>query len=381
MSDGSTLAARDARWARVVALGAAATALACSPEVAHLSDCEPSEGVTPICGFVNPEDLALVAGTPWIVVAEFPPAGEAGSLVLFRSVDGERRRVYPAGPDEGLLSASRPVPGWGDPECPGPPDLERFAPHGIDTRRDAQVAGALAVVNHGGRQAVELFEVGYAAGGPALGWRGCVVLPEGTWPNDVAFWPGGGFAVTNMMHPPEGSGGVWSGVKLAMGATTGNVLRWSPDTGLQPLAGSEGSGPNGVAVSPDGSQVFFAEWGAKRLVRLRLDEEPSRTSIDMPMRPDNLSWARDGRLLVAGQRGGFGEVLGCGQLESGTCRIDYTVVSVEPTTLETREILVREATSIGAVSTSLHVGGELFIGTFAGDRIARARYPRPDPIH
>lgn len=363
--------------ASCAALGAAlATATACSRSAEVLSECVDGNGLVAVCGFTNPEDLALVPATPWIIVSQYPREGEAGSLVAFRAIDSRRRTVYPDGPDEGLLSAAAPVPGWGDPACPGPPDALRFTPHGIDARSDANGAGVVAVVNHGGREAVELFEVGYAAGGPALGWRGCVVMPDGSWPNDVAFWPGGGFAVTDMMRPMDGSGAMWSGLRLAFGADTGRVWRWTPGEGMAVVPGSEGSGPNGVAVSPDGTEVFFAEWGARRLVRLRLDGERARSEIELPIRPDNLSWSRDGRLLVAGQKGGMGEILACGDLESGTCALDYAVVVVEPASLDRLAVIEGDPRITGAVSSALHVGGELFLGTFAGDRIVRMRFAR-----
>jgi hypothetical protein len=349
---------------------------ACSRTAEVLTDCADGAGMTAICGFTNPEDLALIPGTPWIVVSQFPPEGEAGSLVAFRTTGSRRRVVYPGGPDRGLLGASTPQPGWGDPACPGPPDPGRFAPHGLDVRGDVSGAGVVAVVNHGGRQAVELFEVGYAAGGPALGWRGCVVMPDGSWPNDVAFWPGGGFAVSDMMKPLDGSGATWSGLKLALGADTGRIWRWTPEEGLVAVEGSEGSGPNGVAVSADGTEVFFAAWGARRLVRLRLDGQPRRSEVELAIRPDNLSWSRDGRLLVAGQRGGFGEILACGQVEAGTCALSYAVLDVEPSSLEQRVLIENDDEITGAVSSALQVGGELFLGTFAGDRIVRTRYPR-----
>ena len=67
--------------ASVLAPIAVASAVACSPEVSTLAGCEADDGITPICGFVNPEDIALVASTPWIIVSEFPPAGRAGALV------------------------------------------------------------------------------------------------------------------------------------------------------------------------------------------------------------------------------------------------------------------------------------------------------------
>ncbi|MGH0036721.1 MAG: hypothetical protein ACQGVK_16985 [Myxococcota bacterium] len=377
-SDGESgsIARASRRGAVLVCAGLAALA-ACSRSADVLDGCGDAEGWSSICEFSNPEDIALVPGTPWIVVSEFPPEGEAGALVAFRAIDERRRTLYPDGPDEGLLSAAAPMAGWGDPECPGPPDRAVFAPHGIDVRSDPNGAGVLAVVNHGGRHSVELFEIGYAAGGPALGWRGCVPMPPGVWPNDVAFWPGGGFAVSHMMTPMEESGGMLSGLKLAVGADTGRVLRWTAHDGMRPIEGSEGSGPNGVAVSADGTEVFFAEWGGRRLVRLRLDERPGRRELELDIRPDNLSWSRDGRLLVAGQRGGFGEILGCAEIERGTCALGYAVLAVEPSSLESRTLVEsrEEGEVTGAVSSALHVGGELFLGTFAGDRVVRTRFP------
>jgi len=364
-------------------LVAGATALwaggvvACSPDPVALTGCEPRGEVEPLCGFRNPEDLARLPGAAWVVVSEMAREELPGHLTGLRAPDDRRRRLFPGGVGGDALDARQPWDGWGDPDCPGPPEAERFAPHGLDVSLGGRSLGKLAVVNHG-REAVELFEVAYAEGGPALGWRGCVSLPEGSWANDVAFHPDGGFVVSDMLPPPGGVKALWAGMRIAFGADTGRLWRWQPESGLEPVPDSEASGPNGVAVSPDGSQIFLAEWGAQRVVRLRSDGEPRRAAAPLDFHPDNLSWTRDGRLLVAGQRAPLGEVLACGEVTEGTCGLPYAVVALEPTSLEV-EMLVDGSTpeATGAVSAALQVRGDLFLGTFAGDRLVRLPMPRP----
>ena len=341
---------------------------------AVLTDCVAADGVTPICGFQNPEDLVALPGGAWIAISQYEAEGAPGSLIGFRNSDGAKRLLFPGAETD--LGSDRPVDGWGDPACPGPPDATIFAPHGIDVSRSPKKTPVLAVVNHGGREAIELFEVGYARGGPALGWRGCVPLPEDVWLNDVALLGDGSLMATHMFSPLDDFEGVADLVRMLTGGDTGEVLAWRQDTGWVAVPGSHGAAPNGIAVSQDGRELYFSEWSGGRLVRVRLDvgDATRRTHIDVPHLPDNLNWTRDGRLLVTGQFGPLGDVLACGQIESGTCGLGFSVIRVEPATLETEELLHHSGTSMGAGSAALQVGDEMLIGTFAGDRIARAPY-------
>jgi hypothetical protein len=356
--------------ALVASVGVAA---GCSAPEA-LSECNPADGLTPICGFLNPEDLATLPGGAWIAVSQLGGQGVPGSLLAFRNSDGSRRVLYPGG--EYDLSSEQPAAGWGDAACPGPPDVGVFMPHGIDVARAQRQPPRLAVVNHGGREAIELFEVGYARGGPALGWRGCILLPDDVMANDVALLADGSLMATDMLAPLDDFEGAADVARMFVGSDTGEVLAWRADVGWVAVPGSEAVTPNGIAVSADGFDLYFSEWSAGRLVRIRLSESGPgrRTSIELPHLPDNLSWTRDGHLLVTGQEGPLGDVLGCAQIESGTCAVGFSVIRIEPATLETELLLAHPGTAMGAASSSLQVGDELLIGTFAGDRIARASY-------
>jgi hypothetical protein len=346
--------------------------LACGVRPTAITECIAADGVTPICGFENPEDLAPLPGASWIVVSQFAgwQAGDRGSLVAYRVADGRKRTLYPTSE----LGGSE-APAWGSPDCPGPPDPAGFAPHGIDVDLRTQ---RLAAVVHGAREAVELFEIGQSRAGPVLRWRGCVVMPEGVGINDVAFLPDGGFVVTKMFSL-GGFAQLVSMARMLVGATSGHLLEWHPGAGLRQVPGSEGRAPNGVAASPDGRELYFAEWGGAGLVRLRrhADGSVERASVELGHHPDNITWTRDGRLLVTGQIGRIGELFACGSTEVGTCRLPFSVYRVEPASLDAQLVLEHPATAQGAGTVALEVGDEIFIGTFDGDRIARAALRRP----
>ena len=345
--------------------------LACGGGPSAIVECVAADGVTPICGFQNPEDLAHLPGASWIAVSQFPglSGGATGSLVAYRVADGRRRVLFP---DPDASPSVKPT--WGSPECPGPPDPAGFGPHGIDVdRRNYR----LAAVVHGAREAVELFEIRQSPEGPQLEWRGCVVMPEGVGINDVALLPDGGFVVTKMFSL-GGVAQVVSMLRMLAGATTGHLLEWHPDSGLQQVPESEGVAPNGVAVSADGRALYFAEWGRSGLVRiLRLpDGSVERRFVALDHRPDNLTWTRDGHLLVTGQVGPIGELFACGSTEQGTCGLPFSVYRVEPVSLDAQLVLAHPGTGHGAGTVALEVGDEIFLGTFDGDRIGRAALRR-----
>ena len=54
-----------------------------------------------------------------------------------------------------------------------------------------------------------------------------------------------------------------------------------------------------------------------------------------------------------------------------------SVYRVEPASLDAQLVLEHPATAQGAGTVALEVGDEIFIGTFDGDRIARAALRRP----
>jgi len=264
-------------------------------------------------------------------------------------------------------AAAETVAGRGAADCPGPPGRDGFMPHGIDLAADGRT---LLVVNHGGREAVEIFELEVGGDGPRLSWQGCVPLPGAGMMNDVAALPEGGFVVSDFLPREPGFG---TAVDLMLGRPTGELRRWQPGTGWQAVPDTAAVAPNGVAASRDGTRLFVALWGESRLASLDRDGG-ERREIELPMRPDNLSWAPDGSLLVAGQKGSLAATMACGGIEGGACALPFVVMRVDPESLAAEVVVDHDpAVAGGAASVAIEHDGTLWIGTFAGDRLLRRR--------
>jgi hypothetical protein len=331
--------------------GAALLLAACGGGPPAISECVASDTLTPLCQFQNPEDLAVVGD--WLLVSQFPAGGKPGSLVAFRPSDGAKRTLYPV--DEGGPAQGACADGLA-------PPAQDFAPHGID------LAGTtLLVVNHASREAIEEFALGADDAGPTLAWRRCTPLPDDASANDVAALNSGGFVATKMLERPQ----LLGMLKLAFGANSGALLRFVPAaTAWEVVPNTLGRGPNGVEEAPDGT-LYVAEWAALRIVRVAPDGS-GRTEIPLDFSPDNLSWASDGRLLVAGQRASPFDVPRCASLDQGTCPLASVVVAVDPHTLKVTKLVDDDpATTLGAASIAVELADALWIGTFAGDRLVK----------
>jgi sugar lactone lactonase YvrE len=351
----------------MLALAGATLLVGCAPD--PIVGCDPSGDLAPLCGLRNPEDLVVAPGGEWLIASEFrsPLEGEGGgALAAVRTSDGTITRLFGR---DATADGGAAMPGVGAADCPGPLRADALMPHGIDLTADGRT---LLVVNHGGREAVEIFGLELGDDGPSLSWQGCVPLPGGGMMNDVAALPGGGFVVTDFLPREPGFG---TAVDLMLGRPTGEVRRWQPGQGWQAVPGTAAVAPNGVVASKDGTRLFVALWGDSKLARVELDGS-GRREIELPMRPDNLSWAPDGSLLVTGQKGSLAGVVACGGIESGSCALPFVVMRVDPETLAAEAVVDHDpATAGGAASVAIEHDGTLWIGTFAGDRLLRRPVP------
>jgi hypothetical protein len=358
------------------------TALRCLAALAGLASqacggdpvvsCEAVGDARPVCGFLTPEDLALLPDGEHVLVSEYGCMNgqHPGALALF-DLDTEERRVLFRGGD-----ALRDGPDWGDATCPGPPP-PAFSPHGIHLARRPDGALQLLVVQHGGRESVELFEVREGAEGWQLAWRGCAVAPTDVWMNDVVALPEAGFLVTHMM--PRRDGGARQLFELVKAAflrrPTGAVYQWTPAGGFAKLPGSEMPFANGIELSADGATIFVnsSSAGEVRRIDRRSGELTGSAAVSGP---DNSTWADDGRLRVASFTGPGLELAACNDLRQGACPASFAIVAVDPVSLETETLYAGSGAPMGGGTVGLEVGDELFVGSFAGDRILRVKLRR-----
>jgi len=307
--------------------------------------CVDAADVKFVCGQQGPEDLVIVPGGAWVVTGVF---GGAGGINLLRVSDRTTTKAYPSASAKDRLDAKTYD------KCPGPPDASKFTTHGLSILPGRRNVHRLFVVGHGGREAIEVFELDARPQTPVLTWIGCAVAADPIGLNSVRGLPDGGFIASNFL--PRG-GAPAATQRMMTGEKNGELWEWHTASGWQKVPGSEAAGANGLEMSNDGKTLYVAAWGSQSFFRLsRGKTPPTRDEIPLGFRVDNIRWARDGSILAAGQ--------GTGQAAS-------TVVKVDPKTLTVKEVLKRPAgNGFGAATVAVEVGSSYWIGSFAGDRIA-----------
>ena len=305
--------------------------------------CVASDGY--ICGQNAPEDLVAM-GTEWAVAGAYAGTGGVG---LIRLRDRMSMTAYPSASAKEQLDAKT------YPQCPGPP-RGAFTTHGVYVAPGNGPTHKLFVVGHGARESIEVFNVDARGATPVLTWIGCVIAPGQVSLNSVRGLPGGGFITTNFLPRDQQIQVLFEGKK------NGELWEWHTASGWQKVPGSEASGANGVEISDDGKTLYMALWGSQSFIRLsRGANPPVREEIILGFRIDNIHWAKDGRLLGAGQVGQ-----------------DWRVVKIDPRTLEVEEIYSqKDMPGFGGGTVALEVGSTLWVGSYRGDRIAIVPNPKP----
>ncbi len=328
-------------------------------------ECEPKGNARPICGFSNPEDIVALPGDQAILIGEYGASAAFSGRLLVLELESEKQHTVFRG-GQGMATAE---PGWGDPACTTPPDA-KFNSHGIDLVRRDDGRLQLLVIQHGSREAVELFEVMGAGTDWQVAWRGCVPSPPNASLNSIAGVSNGDFYTTQMvpLEPP---------IDLSQGLprhVTGHAFAWSQsEASFRKIEGTDGAMPNGIVASPDGRFIYMnatAEHSVRK-VEVATGRELGRATVDSP---DNARWAPDGHVLIASiKRDITGEDFGaCVSIQQGACSIPFKIVALDPDSMTIVETLyATDGAPMGAGTVGLRVGDELFIGSFHGDRILR----------
>ena len=324
-----------------------------------LMDCGAHGGsVEILCGTRSPEDLEPTPDGKFLIVSQFVNGrggtGGAG-LVLFDLA----KKTFTK-----MTVKEEPRKDWGDPACPGPPG-GALLPHGISLSRRAGSGKALQlyVVNHGGRQSMEMFELKRAGPGWELAWHGCFVSKQDY--NDVAALADGGFIATHptaLRAPGDTS-------NLLGGQATGYVVRWAAAGGEVELPDTRIGYPNGVIVTPDQHYMYVNAWTAREVHKYDLKEGKETDVIKLKFMPDN--YPSDEKSPGNCRWGGGNSR----RLSGGKRRAVHTRVrrcgEIDPATMEAQTLLdwKGKISPISGVSVALKAGTSLYLGAFQGDRI------------
>jgi hypothetical protein len=343
---------------------------------ASASACAAIGNLVPYCGLPNPEDLEVLPGGSGVIASDMRiamgPAGIVGQPGSLKWLDLNTRAVnvlYPS------TSAPPGRPDWGDAACPGEIGAA-LMPHGIHLSRRSEGAWQLLVVNHGGRESVEFFELtGKKGTGKdrhwTLSWRGCVVPPALNHLNDVAALPGGGFLVSTM-HTLGNTETRNAMRRAEQGENTGFLWRWTPGEGLSHQAGSDSPMPNGVQVDVIGHYAYLDtanQGGDVRKLDLARGEVVGTVAVP---NPDNASWTADGRLLVAGVAAGASSMT-CFAKPDAPCPVASEIYSIDPGTMRAERLFSHSGPPLGGATVAVQLGSDLLIGSCFGDRIMAVR--------
>lgn len=334
------------------------------------ADCSGDDRSGFVCGLASPEDLVAIPDSEWIVASGLKQTDQPGKLFL---IDRQRKSATILFPDTSLkIRHDREAYG----ECPGPVDVKTFSAHGINLRTEGGGISTLYVMNHGDREAIEIFTLAPTEDTQALTWVGCVILPKGSLGNGVAPLMDKGLAAT-LMVVPEFIGGesaspenqsVWV-PKLRDGEVSGYAASWFPDTGWQRISGAEASGPNGIETSSDSQWVWIANWGNQEVVRASSDGHTKPTVIKLNFSPDNLRWGDDGMLWVAGASTSPAAYFQCWATPG--CRNEYAIGKIDPARLAIEIVPHPDMhPHFGDATSALMIDGEIWLGTHPGDRAA-----------
>jgi hypothetical protein len=335
--------------------------------------CEGSGQYSYLCGLESAEDLVLIRGTKWIIASGF-----SGTVSLYL-IDSKRKtwsNLYPAHAPRALQDMAN----YG--ACPGSPNPNSFVAHGLHIRAGTDGHSTLYVVGHGEREAIEVFDVDANGEVPMLTWIGCVMTPDGMQANSIAALAGGSLLATIPLH---------SGISINeafAGRSTGAVYEWSPgDAEFTKIAGTEMPYANGIEVSDDGKEFYVASSGLRKVMAFS-NSNPTqllRQTETFSIIPDNLRKDSNGKITTAGLAV-FDAV--CGDVPMALefdlekfagCPRPFAVLAIDPQSMQTSILAESPAQEhFSNVTMALEVGAELWIGTFAGDRVAYLTRQRSD---
>lgn len=321
-----------------------------------------------VCGTTHPEDVVAIPGTRWIIASGF--AAGAG----LKLVDTTNRAATPwydgsaaqVDPDYAAFAG-----------CPRPVDPSLFNARGLSLRKTGNSSYRLHVVNHGGRESIEIFDVTLDGDRPALRWRGCRLMPSGQVGNAVATFADGTVLVTVLTRP---------GATIAdfvLGKRTGAVWQWSPGaSAFAELPGTRLPGNNGLETDPDERHFYVVAFGWHAvLVYDRRNSKESVATIEMPgFMPDNVHWT-DGRLVAAGMQldepacGGLRTILN-GEADKMLCHRGYVVAAIDPASRRVSTLAYgTPEDGFNGVSAAAIIGDTLWLGSYQADRLAYRTLP------
>ncbi len=332
----------------------------------NADDCKNSDNLNFICGPVNAEDILPLGDTQWLITTglngRFSGTVNPGHIYMVNRNDKTFEEIFPGknpvfNHDKEMFST-----------CPGELDIDKFSSHGLALKQKSANSYHLYITGHAAREAIEVFEIKIKGEKPAISWIGCVPLPKDMYANSVAILNDGGFVVSKFFDPamPDPLKDIFSS------KITGGIYEWHPGSIVKEIQGTGLSGANGIAISSDDKWVYVAATGTREIIRFDRTQNPvTLKRVQISIKPDNIHWGDDGQLYTAGDN-----YVPPDECKDTPCETGWSVISINPETMEAKRITgVDHRAIMQKVSVAIPVGNEIWIGTYAGDRIGYLSKP------
>lgn len=351
---------------------AAPQATPAAPAVAAPVDCAPQGDLDFLCGLGNAEDLVLLPDTNYILAGGIGTRRGIEAKAGLRLIDRTTlawQHWLPSGAFT-IAHDAKAFPG-----CATPPDPEKFMAHGLAVRKVAAGKSRLYVVNHAGRESIEVFDVDTRGATPAATWIGCILPTEPIGANSVAVGPDGTVYATVFLNRGTGIEDVLAG------RPTGQIQVWKPgQTTPTTLSGTQLAGNNGLEISADGKRLYAVAFGGKQLVVFDTRGKKLGSAQVEGYYPDNVRWDDRGRLILAGMTNNDAKCPEIDDLSQARvedpCYKAFVVDAVDPKTMQVTRIASRPTTKLFShVSHGLIEGDRLWLGTVGAQRLAYMRLP------
>ncbi len=321
-----------------------------------ISNCSSDNKVKLICGFKNPEDIVITPDKKFLLMSEFGGIGpyEEQKSGYFALLDLETKtKVIPN------ITIEENI--WGDPKCTRTIN-KKYGPHGIDLIERNDGRYQLGVINHYPDESIEMFEMVKKENSWDMVWRGCIDVPYEFYFNDISLRKNGGFYASHM-YDREITLNEWLFVSIIK-SDTGFLVEWI-ESRFKKIDGSDGSGPNGIALDEDSNIIYinYNQGDSVTKFDLSLNKKLDKRFIEAPDNPyidGNDIWITS----LDFQPNDFGD---CEVKKS--CSLPFSIYQLDKNNLEIKNEYSFSKTVFGLPTVAVPIEDEVFLGSFHSDRL------------
>ena len=321
-----------------------------------ISSCQSDQYVDLICGFKNPEDIVITPDEEYMFISEMGGVGpyvdiKPGYFALL-NIENKSRIVPRISIEENI---------WGDPKCErGIKD--EYGPHGIDLVQRNDGRFQLGVISHYPKESVEMFELKKIDGSWELFWRGCIDVPKNLYFNDISMKNNGNFYATHM-YKRGITMNEWL-INSILKKDSGYLVEWDK-FGFNVISGSEGSGPNGIALDEKNNLIYISYNQSDKLTVFDLSTN-SKISSSFVESPDN-PYIKGNSVWMTSLDMQPNDAGDCA--ERVACSLPFSIYEFDKRTLDTLDKYTFSKTVFGLPTVAVPFNDKIYLGSFHSDRI------------